>query len=154
FTVLAGFGFDALAQRRRRNAFRLLAIAAGFPLLISLGVATGVVPGSTPEQLQSAISGYGVQALLLALAIAAIVFLLHRGALKALPAGMIILVLAFVDLYLAGADFNRGQRNPEELFTLNPALKQMMTPASPDSLFRIKMREGGYMAMARNQGMV
>ncbi len=155
-TVLAGFGFDALAQRVRSNAFRILAIASGIPLLIAFGVVTGIVPGlaGAPEQLLPAVREFGVQALMITLVAAALIFLLHRGILKAVPAGMLLVVLIFIDLYLAGADFNQGQRNPEDIFRLDPALKQMMTSNNPDSLFRTKMREGGYMAMARNQGMV
>lgn len=154
-TVLAGFGFDAIAQRTRSVSLKTIGIAAGIPLLVSLGVLAGVLTAiaGTPEQLAAAVRSAGLVALLFTAIAAVLVFLLYRGALNARVGGILLAVLAFAELYTVGADFNRGTRNPDELYSLSPALKQMMTPSNSDSLFRTKMREGGYMAMARNQGM-
>lgn len=155
FTAFAGFGFDALARRVAGMSMRTVALVAGVPLLLALGVATGVIPAmiSTPEQLQPTITGFGVTALVFTIITAVAVFLLWRGLLKPLPAGLILVVIAFTDLYTFGSAFNQSPQNPEEAYRMDPQMKASFTGQQPDSLFRVQMREAGYMAMRRNQGM-
>lgn len=156
FAAFAGFGFDALARRTTGTSLRTLALAAGIPLLLAVGVASGIFPTmlNAPAELQSAITGFGVTAVVFILLAAAAAFLLWRGWLKPLPAGLLLAVLTFADLYNFGAAFNESPQNPEDLYRLDPQLKAAFTGQPPDSLFRVKMREGGYMAMKRNQGVM
>lgn len=156
FAAMAGCGFDALAKRSNVLSLPVLGILLGLPLLLAIGVATGFIPSllQTPEQMQTAIAGFGTTALMFCLAIAVIAVLLQRGTLSSLPAGVLLVLVTFADLYMFGAGFNQSPDNPEQMYTLPADAKKAFIPANPDSLFRVKMREGPYMAMKRNQGMI
>lgn len=156
FALFAGFGFDALAQRAQDVSLRLILIALAIPLLISFGVVTGIIPGivGTPEDLFSAVTSFGIPALVFTVCTALVVFAVRYNLLKALPAGLLFATVIFIDLYMSGVAFNQSPRDPEEVYHIDPAIKQMMTATTLDSLARTKMRDGSYMAVARNQGLM
>lgn len=156
FAAMAGYGFDALAKRSHTLSLPVLSAALGLPLLIAIGVATGFIPSllQTPEQMLPAIADFGTTAIVLCVAVIAVVVLLQRGILSSLLSGVLLVLITFVDLYMFGAGFNQSPDNPEQMYTMPADAQQAFIPTNPDSLFRVKMREGPYMAMKRNQGMM
>jgi bacterioferritin (cytochrome b1) len=68
----------------------------------------------------------------------------------------IFTLISFVDLYLAGVEFNQNPTNPKEKYTLNSELKNIFKVNPPDEIFRVNMRmyNPSYMAMNRSQGMI
>ncbi|MFM8473476.1 MAG: hypothetical protein ACKOBV_08160, partial [Candidatus Kapaibacterium sp.] len=71
FSLLAGFGFDALMRHGGTTPSRAtlpLLISVAIPAFMALGVAAGIVATAPAEAMESTISGYGTTALLVVLA--------------------------------------------------------------------------------------
>ncbi len=137
-------------QAEQRTTRVLAAIVLGVLVLVFLGVIPQWL--DTPPQYVPVVRQYALVALLLAIAGVLVVELGLRRRMNRHFAGLLLVGLTFWDLYWVGAEFNRSPQNPEQAYALSPAMKAMFRPRSLDSLFRIKMREGGVMAMKRNQG--
>ncbi len=158
FAFAAARTFWGLWEERRKGQRRqeqkVARVIAAFLVGILLLVLLGIVPRwlATPAAYIPLVRSYALVALLLILAGILVMELGLRRQMNRHFAGVLLVGLTFLDLYWVGADFNRSPQNPEHAYRLAPEMKQRFQPASLDSLFRVKMREGGVMAMKRNQG--
>ncbi|MCX7880562.1 MAG: YfhO family protein [Ignavibacteria bacterium] len=159
-SVLGGLGFDYLwKEALKKNIIWKLGIPFGLAFIISILASAGTFAQTfnAPIIAKEVIEDSGNIALLLVLTLAVISFLLNRAVLHPALAGILIMVLCFVDLFLVGASFNRNPNNPEKIYELKPELKAMLTPKPPESIFRVSSRlyePIKFMAMQRNQGLI
>lgn len=159
FSILAGFGFDTILKNISNKKFiTKIIIASSLPLLFSILIASGTLLKAidSPEQYLSNIQSFGTFALVFILCIIATVFLMHKGILKPIAAGVILIILTFMDLYIQGASFNSSPNNPENSYKIDKQLKDLFVARDNNNLFRVSMRHynPSYMAMMRNQGMI
>lgn len=156
-SILAGFGFDSLRKQENGKTTKIL-IVFGIFVFISLLIASGGLLSAidTPEQYKSQIGNFGVFSLVISILIFLIAFFTSKGKIKPEIAGLVLLVIAFVDLHTQGASFNSSKKDPADYYSLQPELKERLTPDAPENIFRVNMRlyQPRYMAMQRNQGMV
>lgn len=167
FSYLAGIGFDTLYQRNWDSGIsKRLYIAFGGVLLFALFGAFGVYSSmfATPEEFTSTINEYGWIAVLFSGLTGILAYIAARFKANSAAIAPVIIVIVFIDLYAAGADFNKTEADPmasyTELFSQNPELKKMLSPQYPSNIFRVKMRlydeQGRTIAkpMEDNQGMI
>ncbi len=160
FSILAGFGFDELWKNRGDEKIKWQLLLVGvFPLLISIFTATGTLPAilGAPEAVIGDISTSGGIALLFTILVIATAYVVNRKNFNPSVAGWVLIFIAFIDLMIAGAAFNKGNNNPEDIYRLQPQLRQMFVPKSSNDLFRVNTRvykPVSFSAMQRNQGMI
>ncbi len=155
-SLFAGWGLDALLKQEvglKRSAL----IGGGVLLVICLAAVSGVLPqmfGAPTEEIADAAAAAALPGLLLLLAAVAVYFLAVKRIIPGAAVFGAIAVLVFVDAFNFGAAFNRSGSDPETEYALQPEMKDMFRTDEPDSLFRVKMREGPVIAMKRNQGLI
>lgn len=159
FSALAGFGFDYLYKNESIQKLNIkIYIAIAIPILITFMSAFGIMQGmiDTPEQLLDGIKSYGMTALIFTLIISIAIILLSKQKIRAEIIGFALVAIVFIDLFTAGASFNRGEQNPEDAYKLSPDMVQAFQPKLPEDIFRVSMRmyNPSYMAMKRNQGVM
>lgn len=160
FSLLAGFGFDALWQKAgdKKSLLILLAIA-GIVIFISILASAGVLPEmlGAPEETIKYLKPFGTAALVISLIVTAISVLLNKRIIPAAAAGAILIFVAYIDLYMTGSSFNESPQNPLETYKVDADLRDMLTPKPPQDIFRVNMRKyrpriAG--VMEDNQGMI
>ncbi|MFH1050963.1 MAG: YfhO family protein [bacterium] len=168
FSILAGFGFDAIIKntplplsrgdKTGKKFLTKIIIGSSVPLLFSILIASGTLLKAldTPEQYLSNIQSFGTIALVFILCIIVVLFLMYKGILKPIAAGVILIILTFIDLYTQGASFNSSPNNPENSYKIDKQLKDLFVAKDKNDLFRVSMRHynPSYMAMMRNQGLI
>ncbi|MCD4691928.1 MAG: YfhO family protein [Calditrichales bacterium] len=156
FSIFAGFGYDAFTKQKDKRRLTLISIAAGVPLLIALGIYSGVILDAigTPQEFYSQIEGYGLTALCLIIAASVILFLSYKKKIPSIVAGLLLIGLIITDLTINLSGFKNHKDSPEKVFRINPNLERMLKPKPPDDIFRVKMRNKYVMPLRRNQGMV
>jgi len=160
FSLLAGIGFDELWRQIKDKSVNLALIIAGiFPMIIGLLTVTGFLPTAlgAPDEIKADIIGQAGIAIFFAIAVFGIAFSINKKFLSPVFGGALLIVIVFVDLSIAGGTFNEGNKNPEEVYKLQPELKKMFVPASEKDLFRVNTRvykPVSFTAMQRNQGML
>lgn len=158
-SILAGFGFDFLWKEAFKKGTLIrflipLIIAFFIGFLASTGFFTNLM--EAPFVAQKVIEDSGNMAIIFVLITGLIGILLNRAVISPSLAGFGLFVLAFIDLFLVGASFNRSPENPEKAYELKPELKAMLVPNPPKDIFRVSMRlyePIRFMAMQRNQGL-
>ncbi|HPP39718.1 MAG TPA: hypothetical protein PK498_05435 [Candidatus Kapabacteria bacterium] len=154
FSVIAGFAIDKL---RDFNLKQILA-AVAFPLIVSLLAAVGILQSffSFEENSVSTIQSYGATALFFVVSTLIIIYLASKKRLSVSIAGIILALLAFIDLYIAGADFNRSKYDYSKQYQLPEQTLNAFRSKYPDDIFRVnsRMYNPPFMAMKRNQGMI
>ena len=95
-------------------------------------------------------------ALIFSVIIAVVLIFTLKKSISIPTAGIIIIILTFIDLSTTGSSFNRNPENPLNKYELHPQLKNMLKPNPPKDIFRVAMRlyKPSYMAMQRNQGLM
>ncbi len=159
-SILAGFGFDFLWKEAFKKGTLLrflipLFIAFFIGFLASTGFFANLF--ETPFVAQKVIEESGNLAIVFVLITGLIGILLNRAVISPSLAGIALSTLAFIDLFLVGASFNRNPDNPEKAYELKPELKAMLVPNPPKDIFRVSMRlyePIRFMAMQRNQGLL
>ena len=159
FCLLSGFGFDLLWKNiKDSKALKRLILVTIVPFLIALLTATGTLPSSfdAPEMVLSDIKGYGVVAVFLVLAVFAFSYSVNRNLLNPMAGATAIAIILFIDLNIAGGDFNKSPNDPGNVYELNSQTKQVLKANPPDDIFRVSMRlyRPSFMAFNRNQGMM
>ncbi len=156
FCLLAGYGFDFLydGTSSNRRLYTLVG-SASLPAIFALVVATGSGVDIPAPAMESTIHGFGTTALLIVAACFVLMFLVYKDIVKPNIALWPFLLLIFINLYSAHADFNNGKTNPvkESQSMLSDDLKAQLLPHPPGDIFRVSMRAPGVMALKRNQGM-
>ncbi len=159
-SILSGFGFDFLWKEAFKKETLVkfaipLIIAFFIGFLASSGVFANLM--EAPFVAQKVIEDSGNLAMIFVLIAGLIGVLLNRAVISPSLAGIGLIILAFVDLFIVGASFNRNPDNPERTYELKPELKAMLTPKLPNEIFRVSMRlyePIRFMAMQRNQGLI
>jgi hypothetical protein len=159
FSILSGFGFDYLwKQKKSKKAINRLVIVSAVPLIIAILTASGFLPSAfgASEVISSEIIGYGMVSLFFILAVFTFSFAVIQNYLNPIAGAAALAILLFIDLNIAGGDFNKSPNNPEDVYNLNPQLKETLKPNPPEDIFRVSMRlyNPSFMAMNRNQGMM
>lgn len=157
-SLLAGFGFDALAAsaRDKKQLVRIFFIS-GFALLIALLTLTGTLPntfGAPQQSIETIITSGRVAAGIILLA-TLIFILINKGTLKPIFGGSLLAILAFVDLFVALSAFNQGSMNPADAIKMDSNLRSTLKPKSINDIYRVNMRiyqPIRYSAMDDNQG--
>ncbi|HZV13381.1 MAG TPA: YfhO family protein, partial [Candidatus Kapabacteria bacterium] len=155
--IFAGRGFDILLEERvaadkaKKLLWQWLAIGVGVGLLL---IAAGSSMFDTPEQVATAVNNQVWIFLFLWVASMFLVWLLRskNASLTAVCAGIALLISA--DLLIFGSTDNNGARDPKVVYNQSPEILSKLETESRDQLFRVRMRDGGYMLMERNQGPV
>lgn len=145
-----------MAKESASLSLQYLLGAGSVPLVVAGAVASGVIPSlyDAPPSVVQTIQGYGVSALLFGSAMLAVIVLLVK---RIFPSSVLVLcagVLVFVQLYVEGSGFNRGERNPAQAYSLPVPLVRALSIVPPDTLFRVKTRDRGIASVQRNQGMM
>ena len=156
FSLAAGFGFDRLLQLRKKDTIALI-IPLALVTLIGILAKTGFffnsenLPQNIIDLLEEDVTTSFTMILVFVVFIAGTFFFKIRS----LAAPLILFV--FLDLYLAGAEFNQSPKNPEKEYQLPGQLKEAFSANTPNEFFRVRSRlyqPISYMSMKRNQGMV
>ncbi len=153
--IFAGRGFDMLAEGKatlgdgKKPPIVWFAAGAGFGVLLLL--AAGMF--DVPEQLLPAVRtqvgmfiGFWIVAVFVA-------WNLNRSG-ASTQAAVFACALLALDLFLFGSGINNGARDPKLTFNQRPDVLAKLRAESASSMFRVKMREGRDMLMARNQGLI
>ena len=153
--VLAGAGLDRLVSggadaRLSRIAMVTGAVIAGLGLLTIAGVLPSML--GAPEQIADAVNGTGTVALLVGASAAAIAWMRMNGRMASTAAAALLVLLGAIDLFAFGMAQNQSSVDPQVTYANNDAQFAAFKVRPPDSLFRVRMREGGAMLMQRNQG--
>lgn len=155
--LLAGAGLDRLL-RGGEDADRLRRIvlaAGGVVVLIGLLAVSGALlaPFDAPPGVGEHTASTGIAALLIGAAVTAVVWGRLRGNVPGAAAGGLVVLLAVIDMFVFGMGLNDSPVNPQtEIYDRNDAQFAAFKSDPPGKLFRVKMREGGFMLMPRNQG--
>ncbi len=154
FSVIAGFAIDKL----RDFSLKQILMATVFPLLVAFLTAIGALQSffSIDENSISIIQNYGATALFFVVSTLIIIYLGSKNKLSISFAAVLLALLAFIDLYIAGADFNRSKNDYSKQYQLPEQTLGAFRSKYPNEIFRVNSRiyNPPFMAMKRNQGMV
>jgi hypothetical protein len=159
--ILSGFGLKHLFELRQRSPKTLrnlaLGVAAAGVAVYLLGNGGFLQPAGNARMFEQVHPGVvhetGV-ALLFAVLIGGLLFLVLRGILSPTRFVLAAIVLHLVDMMLFGYDQNNGQTNPELYYQRTSELVSFLKDEGAKEYFRINSRLGGAMLLDRNQGMV
>ncbi|HVK37309.1 MAG TPA: hypothetical protein VNA88_02160 [Candidatus Kapabacteria bacterium] len=153
--ILAGAGLDRLARGGADGALARVALIAGAIIAgIGLLTVTGILPSllGAPAELGGSLNGTGAVALIVGGAAAAIAWMRLNGRMAGTVAAALLVLLGAIDLFVFGMTQNASEVDPQVTYANNDAQFAVYRSRPPDSLFRLRMREGGAMLMQRNQG--
>lgn len=148
-TILAGFGFDSLIKAPFAVIRNNILISTTIVLALIL---VSIFSGSHYEK---AIDTALVGLLFLAIS-AAVSIVLGLKKIGYYVAGIILILVLFIDLYNASGDFNDSSENPENAYRIDPNMLSSFMPNLPENIFRVNTRsyQPPFIAVKRNQGMV
>lgn len=148
-SLLSGFGFDSLMKLSFSDIKQKVYITIGVTGILVISALLGLLSGS--DNFYPSISS-----VIYFILGSVIVFLAIMKKLNYVLAGSAIVVILFIDLYLAAGDFNASKDNPEETFSVDSKMLKSFTSNLPDDIFRVNTRSYNppYMATKRNQGMI
>ena len=159
-TMLSAFALDDILYgqfdaAKRRRVFRATSIIGGISLLLFFAVRSGMIDAELPfpnADARAIVMGNLSTALVvLLLSLGALIWLLRS---RSSAAGLGLIAVLFVDLYLFGADQNNGKTNPTEYFHEAGNIVTYLKREGERELFRVNTRNSQGMIMDRNQGMV
>lgn len=148
FSIFAGYGFDKLINSEFINAKKSIFIAVGI-------VGALIIISLLGDDVSDVARNSALLALVYFVIGAIIIFGLSYKKINYLIAGILAVSIMFLDLYLAGYDFNSSPENPELAYSIdNNMLKSFKD--TPNELFRVNTRSYNppFMATKRNQGMI
>ncbi|MBX3042906.1 MAG: hypothetical protein KIT33_01540 [Candidatus Kapabacteria bacterium] len=149
FSIFAGIGFDKLLKvsfnELKNNMFISIGIVA---LLVIISIVSGNAGDSS---MNSALLG-----LLYFSISAALAYMFGNNKVNYIVAGAVLTIVLFLDLYLAGSDFNQSKEDPKLAYQMDGKMLESFKSNPPENIFRVNTRSYSppYMATKRNQGMV
>ena len=159
--LIAGLGVQSLlSEKQPQNRWSKLSpfILAGSALLLFLLLQGGALADMFAflkrPQIQHFVTSEVTTGLFLALAASAAVLAAIRGLISREVSAIVLFVLCFVDLYIFGFNQNNGATDPRDYFGRGESVAARLRDEGKNELFRINSREGGYMILDRNQGMI
>ncbi len=152
-SVLGAIGFDELFIKRKNNRFLrklliFLAIYFIFGLVIYSGGLRKFVPGS--REYSNIINQFTISLVFIIL-IVLLCYLNYKIRKNIIP--YIAVFLVFIELYIFGHNFPKGNINPYEFFAETPLVKYLQSEYKTEK-FRINARIGPYMILRRNSGVI
>lgn len=158
-SLFSGMGFDYFYKncKNKKVLLKLFLICGIVGLIAFIVIVGGSVPEGTPEQLTSEIHSFGVTALIIFHIIIFTILSIRKQWLKPAAGGIILTIIAFIDLSMAGMSFNSSNENPEKVYELNPNLEKLLSAKPPNDIYRVNMRmyqPRSYQALQRNQGLL
>lgn len=153
--ILAGAGLDRLVRGGAEGGLARIALISGSVIAgIGLLTAIGIIPSTlgAPDTVAGAVKGTGAVALLIGGAAAAIAWMRLNGRMAGTIAAGLLVLLGAIDLFVFGMGQNTADTDPQQTYAANDAQFAVFKAHPPDSLFRLRMREGPAMLMQRNQG--
>lgn len=154
FSLLAGFGLDKLNKKN----FKLIYIPFSIVLIIIfLGMSDKFFNTDNVQQnIIDIISKSFNTSLIIVILSFGLIFLTNIKSIKKAYVILALASLSFIDLYLAGSEFNQSPINPKDKFQINNELKELFKIHPPNDIFRVNMRmyNPSYMALNRSQGML
>jgi len=159
--ILSGFGLRFAVEHlgaNSRNVRKFLIIAATGGVLVFLLAEAGafqtigsspLAPGIHANAVQAATTSLG-----LFLGACVLLFLVIRR--RAVTTMAILALVAFhcIDMNIFGFDHNNGRTSPEQYYNRPKRIVDALKEEGTREYFRVNSREGGYMLLDRNQGMV
>jgi hypothetical protein len=160
--LVAGLGVQGLLHekdvtRGRWARISPLVLAGGvllFFLLFHGNLLSGMFPFLARTQIQQFVSSEVSAALFLALGASIAILAAIRGMISREVAALALFVLCFVDLYIFGFSQNNGTTDPRDYFGRGEMVTANLREEGKSELFRVNSRQGGYMILDRNQGMI
>lgn len=154
FSIIAGFAIDNL----KNFSLKQILIPSILPVIIALMASIGLLQSffSTEESSIKIIQTYGTTALFFAIITFILIFIAYKGKINLQFTAALFALIAFVDLYIAGADFNRSNIDYSQQYNLPQDALKAFRSKYPDDIFRVNSRiyNPPYMAMKRNQGLI
>ncbi|MBI5472549.1 MAG: YfhO family protein [Ignavibacteriae bacterium] len=163
--LLSAFSLQQLLYEKRESADRktqrnvllgVVALGALLYALISSGSFAGSMSGASFRDAATIISKGITPSLLLLLASGGVLFVLIVKGMFIRFAGLIILLLFFLDVFVFGGNQNNAEINPNDYFNRQSTLAEFLKNDGKQELFRINTRNsyGILPGWDRNQGMV
>ncbi len=158
--LLAGFtinhilyGIEGAQQERAWKKGVLLAGGGSTAVIILclLGAADGLLPAPPQQKIQMVVHNQLILSLVLVVTATGLLTaaLIRKGS-PVVP-GILLCVLAFVDVYTFGAGHNAGQQDPTDHFLRAEPIVRYLK--AQEGIFRVNTRNSQGMIMDRNQGM-
>ena len=155
FSAMAGFGFDRLTnEKTNKNELIKILIVIGSIFICILFVLSGLFITNNMQGNTDIISGFAINALILLIIISIFILVQYKNKNITLISGISLVIIAFIDLLIAGGDFNKSQQDASQNYILDKQQVSLFTPTI-NNLFRVSMRHKDYniIAMQRNIGM-
>ena len=156
FPIAAGFGFDYLLKNY--NQLKNIIIASVFPIFIALLGVAGIISGliNTPSSMTGSLTSISFLSLLFSAITFVMLYLLNNRKINYLSAGIVLVLIIFIDLFAAHSDFNSSTKNIKDSYTMEQNLMNTFKSNDLNNMFRVNTRSYNppYMATNRNQGMV
>lgn len=157
-SILAAAGLDRLLRGGEEGdrSRTVGLVVGGFVALIGLLSVSGMLLSffDAPPNVGEATAATGITALLVGAAATAVVWARSSGKMGGTATAAALVLLAAIDMFAFGMGYNNSPADPQkDIYERNDMQFASLKAAPPEKLFRVKMREGGYMLMQRNQGM-
>lgn len=159
FSIAAAYGADYLLKAKElKSVLKYILIAVSVPTLISLAGISGVLSGML-DMSNEASEFLSVQArntFLFSVLTFVLCYFSVKSIFKREIAVYLLVAVVFVDLSMAGGNFNKGAKSISDEYNLPQEQKNMFVPSSINNLFRVNTRipKYGVITMKRNQGML
>jgi hypothetical protein len=158
--LLSGFGLQhmmELLQTNKKLLLKILAVVAGFGILLWFGTQQGMLQSVQDQRLAQQVHDIATNeatwSLVIILLTCSIVFLRSRGTLSMSLTLVLLFGVQFIDMHLFGFEQNNGKVNPKEYFASSSNIVNFIKQESGREFFRVNSRSGGTMMVDRNQGM-
>ena len=157
FAVMAGMGFDRIILKNRdRKEAKKIIISSAIVIIGTILVASGLF---TPDNMQgelNVLSNFASRAIILIIISLLVILTAFHDRASYAVAGTLLVFVSFVDLFLAGADFNNSPEDFSKKYETEISQFSGYKPKYPNELFRVSMRhyDFGIMSMQRNGGMM
>ena len=160
-SVLSGFGLRYAVQeisQNSRHVWKFVGIVFGCGLLVLILAQSGflqvmsnanAIQDNHEKAVQSASTAFG-----LLIGASILLFLIMRQRTLGVLATLVLVGFHVVDMNLFGFDQNNGRMSPDQYYSRTVQLVDELKAEGKQEYFRINSRDGGYMILDRNQGMV
>jgi hypothetical protein len=153
-----------LSNKNDKSKLINLLVAVGLPLIILILISSGSlnstfdIPIDNPE-ISSFVSSSASTSLFILVVIGIILFVGFKGIINSTITTILLVLVAFFDLYAFGHKFNSSPNNPMDTYAVDERLLSSFkvdTENKPNELFRVnsRMYNPSYMALPRNIGLM
>jgi hypothetical protein len=159
--LLAGFGITELTRLIESNRKYLQRVAwsvFGAGIILFVLAESGMLQPSDHARdypaIHSLVTSQAMTALVFLLAIGGLLFLAARQSITPTVFVIGLLTVQFIDMYTFGSSQNNGDLSPQEYYARYTDEVKFLNDQGQKEYFRVNSRQGGSMALDRNQGMI